>query len=48
MVFEGDVPANAYEVRLSDAGQLVWIEHRNGWRIAGCSESLDLPGNAVA
>jgi putative cardiolipin synthase len=30
VVFEGDVPANAYEVQLSDAGQLVWIERRDG------------------
>lgn len=29
-VFDRDVPANAYEVQLSDAGQLVWIERRDG------------------
>lgn len=29
-VFEGDVPANAYEVRLSGSGQLIWIERRDG------------------
>ncbi|MES1243973.1 MAG: phospholipase D family protein [Acidobacteriota bacterium] len=28
--FDGDVPANAYEVRLSGSGDLVWIERRNG------------------
>jgi putative cardiolipin synthase len=29
-VFDGDVPANAYEVQLTDAGRLIWIERRDG------------------
>jgi putative cardiolipin synthase len=29
-VFDDDVPPNAYEVRLSDAGELYWIERRGG------------------
>jgi putative cardiolipin synthase len=28
--FNSSIPANAYEVRLSDAGQLYWIERREG------------------
>src|SRR6185436_15629050 len=29
-VFDGRVPLDAYEVRLSDSGSLVWIERRDG------------------
>ncbi|ODU01411.1 MAG: hypothetical protein ABS89_07455 [Thiobacillus sp. SCN 63-1177] len=28
--FEGGIPAEAYEVRLSETGNLYWIEHRDG------------------
>jgi putative cardiolipin synthase len=28
--FDSTIPANAYEVRLSDTGELYWIERREG------------------
>lgn len=28
--FDSTIPANAYEVRLSDSGKLYWIERRDG------------------
>ncbi len=31
--FHNSVPVNAYEVRLSDMGQLYWIEHLNGKQV---------------
>jgi putative cardiolipin synthase len=41
--FDSDVPADAYEVRLSGSGQLVWIERRGGASIQYDTE----PGASV-
>lgn len=32
-LFDSSIPATAYEVRLSDVGQLYWIERRDGERL---------------
>jgi putative cardiolipin synthase len=31
--FDSSIPANAYEVRLSDTGELFWLEHRGGQQV---------------
>ncbi len=42
-VFDTSVPGNAYELQLSDSGQLAWIEHREGASIRHDTE----PGTSV-